>query len=613
MRTEVHAPGPAPRDGARRNGLRISRSGADRWAVRALPSGGTAGGIGLLALLVILVFFPRALDQFVLPKRLLLLPGVPLLAAMVWVRSGRGSVSPALLKLYGAFLAWSLVLPLANASNPGLHALAGGRLVFMAALLPLAAMATHGEGPAARAILGPITVAGAAVAVLALLQWSGLDPVGALLHVAPVLGGRWRILATTGNPGWTAELVAVVFPLALTLLAAPGPQSRRRWIAAGGATFLAAAAVAVTGSRTGILALGAGTAVWSLARRRGHGGTRLHGARALGLAASVAALTALLALGARTARFGEMPSVTGRLALWDAGIRLTLRHPLAGGGLGHTTILLPEGLREVVRTVPPERWDALPTSLVDRLDDDWLQVAVEAGIPAALLLLAIWASALRLAWRRAPGDPTAPGTAGALAALGVCSLLSAPLHTPATAVLFWILAGIAAGQPGSSPAVRSRVPRILVPMTAGLLVAAGTAVSLHILSLDLAAGRGRTLLHHGRPQAAAELLAPCFRTLPWLTPAGPELAIALERAGRPAEALAVTVEAERWMASERLLAVRTRALAALGHPEAARTVVERGLAVLPRSHVLLETRAWLQQQDAAALPSVPDTATKHRR
>ena len=550
--------------------------------------------VGGLVLLAVLVFLPHALDQFRLPKRLVLAAGVPALGAVFLSRRWRGAADRTLLVLGVAFLLWNLLAPVSAAANPTLHALGGLRLLLPWTLLPLTAAAASAGGAAGRRLAALAGAAGTAVGALALLQWSGADPIARLFHAASPGAGRWRILTTVGNPGWTAETVAAALPLALAGL---GPGRGRRALRAG-LVLAAAAAVAVTGSRTGAVALAAGAGAWLAARRGGRRGRAL--LAGLATASAAGAVVLVLATTAGTARLGDLAPLTGRLALWDAGARLTARHPLTGNGLGHTAILLPEGLREVVAAAPARWRPWLPTSLVDRLDDDWLQTALEAGLPAVLLLLAIWGRAAALAWRHAPENGAA-GAVGALAALGTGTLFSAPLHTPATAVLFWTAAGIAgAGRPKPVPAGARR--RRLAAAAALAAVAAGAAgAGAALVRLDLAAGRGRTLLRRGHAAAAVPPLDRAFRRAPWLVPAGVELADALERTGRHAEALAVTIEAGRWTASERLWAIRARALAASGHPGAARTVLDRGLAVLPRSRILLAERTRLAATDSPNL------------
>lgn len=559
--------------------------------------------VPVLPALAAVAFLPGGLDQFWLPKVLVLLVGLPLVVAvsLVWgeptLPAGRGG---RLLALALAATLVSTVAPLATARNLGLHLLGAAESWLLFGLFLAAAATVRPQDLRTAAPLALPTGAAVLVAGMAVLQGVGLDPMRWIFSLQSSRPGRWRILATTGNPGWTAELLAAAFPLAVAW--AWSGILRRRLLP--GLALLLTTAVALTGSRTGLLALAAGAAVLVLAGAGGDRWRRRVGAGAA--AAAVVGCGAILALAAGSARWGELRPLTGRAALWSAGARLIARHPLLGSGLRHTGLLLPDGLRGVVDAVKPGAASWLPTTLVDRLDGDWLQLALEGGLPAAAALLGVWVLALALAWRRARRDGSAlhAGIAGSLAAMGVSTLVSAPLHTPSTAFLFWYLAGLSAGgAPGGSrslPRGSSTVRRVAEAAAVAGIAAAVVLAGL-ALSLDLAAGRGRRLSRSGRAARAVAPLKRAVRVLPWLEGGAPELADALLRSGEPEEALAACVESARWRASERVWAAQARALARLGEPAAARTVLAAGFEVLPRSPLLLA--AWYE-----LFPGVPDPA-----
>lgn len=543
-----------------------------------------------LPALAALAFLPGALDQFWLPKVLVLLVGLPTVLAAALVR-GEPALPDSrprrfLIVLAVSATVLSVAAPLTTARNLELHLLGAAEAgLFLGLFLSAACLLRPGESGRAAPLALPAGAA-AAVAVLAVLQAAGLDPVRWLLSLHSSRPGRWRILTTTGNPGWTAEFLAASFPL--TAAWAWSRPRRLRRVLLPLQAVLFTAPVALTGSRTGLLALAAGAAVLVLSppaedRRR----RRL---RAAAAALAVTACGGVLAAAAGSARWAELRPLTGRAALWAAGARLAAVHPLLGSGLRHTGLLLPDGLRRVAGAVEPGADRLLPTTLVDRLDDDWLQLSLERGIPAAAVTLGVWALALALAWRtaRREGSALHAGIAGGLAALGLCSLTSAPLHTPSTAILFWYLAGLAGGvtcsgprSPRSSPARRRLWGAVTAAGAAGALVLAGLA-----LNLDLAAGHGRKLARSGQAARAVAPLQRAVDAMPWLEGGAPELAEALLRSGKPEEALVVCVHAARWQASERVWAVQARALARLGEPAAARTLLASGLEVLPRSPLL---------------------------
>jgi hypothetical protein len=306
---------------------------------------------------------------------------------------------------------------------------------------------------------------------------------------------------------------------------------------------------------------------------------------------------AAFAWAAGVGRWGEVEPVTGRLALWAAGGALTTASPVTGHGLRHTVLVLPEGLEAVVADLDPGLHPWLPTVLVDRLDNDWLQVAVERGSPAVLLLLALWWRAALLACRRLRrrGVQLDRAILAALAALGFCSLISAPLHTPATVALFWVLAGLAGVEHGAPVAAggctaRHRWSWIATAALFGAAAVAAGTVALEVHAANCQAGAGHRLLRAGQLAAAADRLRAPLRVVPWLTAASVDRARALVATGQAAESLVVIADGERWASSEWFWVVRSRALSQLGYPDRARRVLEEALRILPRSSLLLEAR-----------------------
>lgn len=127
----------------------------------------------------------------------------------------------------------------------------------------------------------------------------------------------------------------------------------------------------------------------------------------------------------------------GRLRAIEAGLPLIAERPVFGHGLGMFESVF-------TRVQPPDmlgRWR--------ELHSDWLQLAVEAGIPAlalAVILAVAWAGswigdilrAGRKGWER-PWVVIFPA-AGVLVAM-ICSALDFPLREPATAALVFFTAG----------------------------------------------------------------------------------------------------------------------------------------------------------------------------
>lgn len=558
--------------------------------------------LGVTLAVVALGFWPPGLEQFLLPKRLVLLVAAPALAATMIVMGGAGRAlwraDRRLVPLAAATVLWFAIVPLPRAANPALHALGALELLLLAVLGAAAAVAgvREGEGGARRVLAGA-AVGGGVVAALAVLQGVGADPLRAALHLVPAHGGRWRVLTTTGNPGWTAELLAVTAPagLAWALRRAGSDTVRRLRVAL--VLLAAAAGVAATGSRAGALALVLGLAVMG-ALGGGRWGRRLW-RPAWPLAALAGVLLLSAAMG--TWRWRDVRPLTGRAGLWAAGAFLVAERPLGGWGGRHTQKVLPMGLERVAAGIDPGLRPWLPRLIVDRVDDDWLQLALEGGLPAALLTFAVWLRSLLLAWRRArrSSSATDAAVAASLAVIGLLSFVSSPLHTPATAAVFWALAGLAGAGRRPPPAGAGEGPprpRRRERWAAWLAPAVAVLAAILVLRADTAAGKGRRLLAAGRPGDAVRELRAAVRTLPWRPEGWKALAAAELEAGHPAQALVAARTAGRWTASERLWAVEVRALEALGRPDLARRRLAWALRRLPMSPVL---RALVGREDDA--------------
>ncbi len=545
-------------------------------------------------------FWPSGIDPFLLPKESLLVAGaVTVLLAFAIARAlsrvGRVVHVPPLIVAFGA---WALLAPAGVSRNRSLHLLGASILgaLLLVAILAQALREEHGAG-GLRLVFGAVSLTVGFIGVLSLLQALGLDPVQALLGLKPGRPGRWRILTTLGNPNWTAEVLAAGLPLALASLAASRFPERWRRSVMIVVAILTAIAAGVTGSRGGLVALSAGAAVfWILAGPVRHG---LQVIRMLVFGLVLLAAGSAAALSAGASRWSSLAPVTGRLGLWAAGGRLVVAAPLRGHGLGQIELVLPGALERIVSRAAPSvrRW--LPSTLAGRLDDDVLQTAVAGGVPAALLLLAIYAVAVRRSWVRAGRNDAIPdaGIAGSLIALGIVSLVSSPLHTPATAILFWMLVGLSLARDRQAQrAYRGHTPAWLpvaiaiglVPVTLTAAMAAGRA-----LQADTQAGRGRRLLLAGQPAQAMGPLRAALDAAPWLGSAYGDLAQALLDTGDARGALTVVGTGERWTTSERLWTIRARALARLGRRQAALRQVERGLGIVPSSKILREEKVRL--------------------
>jgi len=222
----------------------------------------------------------------------------------------------------------------------------------------------------------------------------------------------------------------------------------RVWWFAGLAALLGLAVI-FTGSRTGIALLPAAMAAACLAWCSGPFAPRLRPmAAAAGAGALLLALAALLvwspALGWVAERFGRERDA--RAELWADGWFATGQYWPLGSGMGtfEQSILAAERLEFVDASTP------------HRAHNDFLELALEAGIPglAGLLLAALLLAMLALkAWRRRPGERAQTVFAiGSLALLGLHSLVDYPLRSMSLACLAALAAGLLAAPPDPSRA-----------------------------------------------------------------------------------------------------------------------------------------------------------------
>lgn len=306
--------------------------------------------------------------------------------------------------------------------------------------LALAILVIVGTGTAPRTVLAAAIPTGLVVALVTLAQSRGwLEP----------LPGVHGMTSTLGNLNTASEVLAVCGASAACLLgwqqrddSTPGKPVVPRLALA--TVCLCAAAIWVNGSRSGLLALPIGCLF------------ALVGSRRSGVMV-IAALVAGLALGwvadARPGRPSQPAPATGtakfeagakesppstvavRLALWRGGLKMIADRPCLGHGAGQFgTEYPPYRTREELElSTFHRRFLAAPATT----HNDYLQIMIEGGLPAALLFLAaVW-----LLLRRAPISHWGP-----LAAFGVLAAVRAPIGNAPTAALVFLYAGTLLGR-----------------------------------------------------------------------------------------------------------------------------------------------------------------------
>lgn len=305
------------------------------------------------------------------------------------------------------------------------------------------------------------------VALLRLQSWSRLAmfaAVGLGTTVSVLLGvlqlssggtGAWYLYERTNlgvavgafaNGNHFATLLMAATPL-LAALAATRWRSRRgkqqRPLAAAlaiGGAILLLIGVLLNGSSAmlliGPLVLAASALLVSrLSRRR-----LRQGLLAIGLLL-LAGAGAVGFAGKALPGWGTGASIEIRIDYWSTSLRAIADQPLTGSGLGTF-------LSAFRRFEDPASVDRV---YVNHAHNDYLELLVEGGVPAAILLLVFfwwWSGRAAEAWR-GPGATEEKAAAVASAAILLHSLIDYPLRTAAIAVLFATCLAILAGARGA--------------------------------------------------------------------------------------------------------------------------------------------------------------------
>jgi tetratricopeptide (TPR) repeat protein len=341
---------------------------------------------------------------------------------------------------------------------------------WLAAPLVFAAAWSLGSDEASRSkLVFFIMAAGLCQALYGMLQSAGAEPALAQalgphafgfdqLNWAVTFGGRAG--AFFGNPNFLGGHLAMLLPLALALALDPSCKGR-----ASGLRFVAAAVIAsglvVTETRGAWLgaALGVALLLGICAKRMpGLIAAKRKGLAALGAAAALA-LGLFLAghaqnLGRLSGAFSGDEEISRRLTLMRCSLALAFQHPLLGVGPGNFRIFFPSV--QASGLVPGSR----PYIESEHAHNDILQMAADAGPPAALLYGALIAWLGLALWR---GLSQGDEKKSLLIAGILCSLLALQLHGLAnfpfliapTQMTAWCLAALGlrlAAVPSSSAA-----------------------------------------------------------------------------------------------------------------------------------------------------------------
>ncbi len=418
--------------------------------------------------------------------------------------------------------AWWLPWAAVAAAGAASAALAEQPLRVLAAVVPVI-VAALGWGAvrqlpeARRRALGRAVVAGGVIeAVVTLVFLSPeLRPESfVLLSTTP---GRFEWIGTLGNPGYVATFL--VLPALLAGARALEARGTAR-AAAAAAAVLMLVVIAGTETVTAMAAAAVGLAV--LLWRRLPARRRLAAVVAAVVAVAVVVLATPMArkidytvTRVRQGRWMELG--TWRGAAYAAAGSMVAAHPVTGVGLG---LFESRSFAYQDEATLAERGRQLGLDIgFGEAHNDLLQWAAETGAVGVLLVLA----GAVAAWRRRPPDGgVLPVRAPLAAAAAVLAATQFPLHLPAVAAQ-WIVVAALALPPLPPSTARSRIT--WVRLAAALLIAAGVAgVAWQRHESQRALQQGRilsdTLRGQSRPQArialAQRALAAVEARLRWL-------------------------------------------------------------------------------------------------
>lgn len=432
--------------------------------------------------------------------------------------------------LFGACAVLAIGIVVASALGPLPGSIGGTSVAFLGGVVAviaigIAAASSRGGPPVMVWFLAGLAWAGGLSAVIACVQVFAPDlPDGSWIAQSGLPG---RAVGNLRQPNHLSSL------LLWALIATVGLLELRR-LRRSAAALLAALlvfAVVLSASRTGIL----GTlllALWGLLDRRLSRTSRalLLAAPAMaalawaGLTAWAHAFSQLVGAEARLA-FGSSGDISSsRFAIWSNALAMIAREPLAGVGFGEFNLAW-------TLTAFPDR----PVAFFDHTHNLPLQLAVELGLPAAVIVVGLLAIALAQAWRRAWRSNGDLGVTKRTAFMIVLMIaLHSQLEYPLWYAYFLLPTafawGYALAEPPASTPVPRRAPqsRWLIAVGVAMTLGAGAAVldyretvaiyapadDAEPLEDRIARGQRSLLFAHHADYAAATALGPPKAPLP---------------------------------------------------------------------------------------------------
>lgn len=451
---------------ARRKPAASRLPGADRRAVAGSAGAATSAGRGVPGVVIAgaaliaasqWLVDPRAEAAFDALKRLVVaVGGVAALAALgpravgvgaIAALGGARSWARAALAFALVALGWALVCAVAAPRTR--LALDGWRSLVLAAPLLAIGASRALDGRGERVLLGAFWVTSGVTALLSLAQRLG----GLTLFDVARLGGRTAGIALIGNEGLVGLVMALAATTAAAALASPAGdvESPRPKVPAACMLALALAALAVSSSLTGWLALAAGVGVVATLRF----GRRAMAWGCAGVVALGAVALVLPPLGhrvgeaVRAASHGDWNTLlTYRPVAWRTALQMTRSAPWLGNGPGtfeadFVPFRLAAEQRAHLRLAMPGVGGHFAAAHNELLDA-FAATGVVGGLLGFGALAALLVGTALRCVRAAPATSRGPRERLTFATL-VCGALAAltwfPLQSPATRVPLLLVAG----------------------------------------------------------------------------------------------------------------------------------------------------------------------------
>lgn len=471
-------------------------------------------------LLVVLALSPHTINAANPIKQLIFAFGMTAIA-VVWLFSNdESSERGATQKSFAYILLPILALYLVSAARGGYWGNSFEeirRLLFLGAAYYVAAEVFRSPASVTWA-LGGWVVAMACASVYGMFQLAGVDPFPwADRETLDYL----QLPASFGHPNYAAHALIPTIIACFYLAANPGT----RWFAIFLPLF--AAHQYFTAQRGGLVALAAAAAVVvvvAVLRRKNARRELVAGAAAVTIVGFGAA--GFLVIRMTTGQFlpvDDAPTVS-RYNAYFAASTMVVDKPLLGFGPGNYVIENPN-----YWTPFEKKWFAEGLIFNDHVHNEILEVAVDAGLPAAGLFGAVFILAIARAFQLAQrsDDPRRRRLGytfiAFFCALFVDGLFGFNLHVPVSAIMFFVGLGMLEGlsdrrdSPSRPPLFqRSKIAKVLVvpALVAGALLEAQSYVA------ETGLFRGKGLVYAHAHQQADQALAFATERTPWKWSAG---------------------------------------------------------------------------------------------